>query len=134
MVLGFSSVVVDSDLVITGEGRFDSQSLDGKVPAAVRRFVHAHVPVVVLAGKVDLSREVWRDAGFAAALSVAPGPVPLEAMLKDVLKLVETASFHLVRIWETGLRAGNLSRQTSSDVAGTESQRALCFRTDAVDA
>ena len=58
-----------SELVITGEGRFDDQSLHGKVVSALAAGA-AHAPVLVLAGQVTLGAEALRGAGIAAAHSI----------------------------------------------------------------
>ena len=58
-----------SELVITGEGRFDDQSLHGKVVSALAAGA-AHAPVLVLAGQVTLGAEALRAAGIAAAHSI----------------------------------------------------------------
>ena len=61
-LVGFDTTLTGTDLVVTGEGSFDDQSLGGKAPVGVARRASAHgVPVVVLAGRVDLD-----DAGRAA--------------------------------------------------------------------
>ena len=61
-LVGFDTALAGTDLVVTGEGSFDGQSLGGKAPVGVARRASAHgVPVVVLAGQVDLD-----DAGRAA--------------------------------------------------------------------
>lgn len=74
---GLPAHLETADLVFTGEGRFDAQSIDGKVPSAVAGLVAGRCPVVVLAGGVDLDRVATRAAGITAALSIAPGPVAL---------------------------------------------------------
>ncbi len=63
------------DLVITGEGAFDWQSLRGKVVAGVAgAAAEAAIPVVVLAGRVDVSRREWIAAGVVSAFASEPGP------------------------------------------------------------
>lgn len=48
---GLDGLVRGADLVITGEGRFDAQTLRGKTPMGVARVAKRHgVPVVVIAG------------------------------------------------------------------------------------
>ena len=60
------------DLVVTGEGSFDWQSLRGKVVAGVAAAaLERAVPVVVLAGRVEVSRREWITAGVAAAFPAA---------------------------------------------------------------
>jgi glycerate kinase len=60
--------LAEAALVVTGEGSLDAQSLRGKAPHAVAvRAARAGVPVVALAGRVALSPDEVRDAGFAGA-------------------------------------------------------------------
>jgi glycerate 2-kinase len=61
-----------ADLVITGEGRFDDQSLHGKVVGALAAVARSQqVPVIVLAGQIDLDKLALRSAGILAAYAVA---------------------------------------------------------------
>ncbi|KRE28632.1 hypothetical protein ASG82_05100 [Mycobacterium sp. Soil538] len=61
-----------ADLVITGEGRFDDQSLHGKVVSALAAGARRRgVPVLVLAGQVTLPDADLRAAGITAAHSIA---------------------------------------------------------------
>ncbi|MGX9792245.1 glycerate kinase family protein [Mycobacterium sp. MMS18-G62] len=64
--------VAAAELVITGEGRFDDQSLHGKVVSAISGASRArHIPVLVLAGQVTLDGVALDNAGIAAAYSIA---------------------------------------------------------------
>lgn len=64
---GLREAVVGADLVITGEGSLDEQSLRGKAPAAVAAVAReAGIEVVAVAGRCTLTEEIWRAAGFAA--------------------------------------------------------------------
>lgn len=64
--------IAAADLVITGEGRFDEQSLHGKVIGALAAAARAQkVPVLVLAGQVRLDGYALRSAGILAALAMA---------------------------------------------------------------
>ena len=61
-----------ADLVITGEGKFDEQSLHGKVVGALAAAARSsHVPVVVLAGQVVLDNQALQSAGILAAYAVS---------------------------------------------------------------
>jgi glycerate kinase len=69
---GLADDLSAADLVITGEGTFDDQSLHGKVVGALAAAAHsAHVPVVVLAGQVALDEQALRSAGILAAFAVS---------------------------------------------------------------
>lgn len=69
---GLAADLDAADLVITGEGRFDDQSLHGKVVSALAAGAGRRgIPVLVMAGQVTLSDEELRAAGITAAHSVA---------------------------------------------------------------
>ncbi len=66
--LRFHQRVAPSDLVITGEGSFDWQSLHGKVITGVCRAAMEHGrPVLVLAGRIDVGRREWMSIGVNGA-------------------------------------------------------------------
>ncbi len=72
---GLAEELTSADLVITGEGAFDWQSMRGKVVAGVASAATAvAVPTVVLAGRVELSRREWMQVGVAAAFPAGPQP------------------------------------------------------------
>jgi glycerate kinase len=68
---GFHDAVRGSDLVITGEGSLDEQTLHGKAPAAVAAVAQeAGVPVVAVAGQVTLSAAQQAAAGIRTAYAL----------------------------------------------------------------
>lgn len=72
-ILGLRGKIADADVVVTGEGRFDDQSLRGKVPAGVAEFaLAAGVPCVVLAGDVTVDEVSMQAAGIAKAYALTP--------------------------------------------------------------
>lgn len=79
----FDELVRDADLVITGEGSADGQTLMGKLPMGVLGQA-AGVPVCLIAGRVN-EREELIKAGFARVESINPTGMALEdAMRKEV--------------------------------------------------
>lgn len=74
----------DADLVVTGEGRLDEQSLMGKVPSVVLELARsAAKPVVVVAGEVLANVAPFYSQGAWLVLSVARGPVsPRRAIMR----------------------------------------------------
>lgn len=75
--VGFDDILSDADLVFTGEGKFDSQSLQGKVIYGVsKRAKAAKVPVVVVAGAIDDGVDaIYKDyvtSAFAITRTAAP--------------------------------------------------------------
>lgn len=90
--VGLQAALTQADLVLTGEGSLDAQSLDGKVVHAVRRYTPASAAVVVIAGAVRLSPAQCRDAGLTAAFSIAAGPAGLDELLRRAPELIEDAA------------------------------------------
>ena len=63
--------VADADLVITGEGRIDSQTIHGKVPVGVARVAKRfNVPVIGIAGSLTADVGVVHQHGLDAVFSV----------------------------------------------------------------
>lgn len=81
--IGFDVIISSADLVITGEGRVDFQTLTGKTPYGVlKRARKQNIPVIVIGGSVALSEEEVLKAGFAGAYAVTPAGMPLEEAMK----------------------------------------------------
>lgn len=99
-----------ASLVVTGEGRLDAQTLQGKVVAGVaRRAAALGVPVVALAGSVEPGAEVLLDQGLTAAFSVCRGPMTLEASCEragELYRATLTNVLRLVRATERGAHSG----------------------------
>ncbi|GAB2454017.1 glycerate kinase [Xylanimonas ulmi] len=94
--VGLPAALADADLVITGEGSFDSQSSRGKAPDGVARAAAAspaHPPVVVIAGQVLMPAAQSRASGIRAAFSIANGPLGLDELVAHTAqRLTETAA------------------------------------------
>ena len=74
--------VANAELVITGEGRFDDQSLHGKVVSALAGAARG-TPVLVLAGQVTLDEPTLRAAGIAAAYAIADHAGSVQLAMDD---------------------------------------------------
>lgn len=81
-VVGLPAALERADLVLTGEGSFDFQSLRGKVAGGVAAAAAERgVPCLVLAGQVSVGRREAAAAGVEAAYSVADEAGSVEAAL-----------------------------------------------------
>lgn len=89
----FPTLLHDADLVITGEGRADRQTLMGKVPAGILREARRQgIPVLLLAGQVR-DKEALLQAGFHAVRCINPPDTPLEtAVCPDFARLQLTTT------------------------------------------
>ena len=97
----FSEKAQDADLIITGEGRLDTQTLRGKVISGVsKRAKELGIPVVAIVGAIEEGIEKIYDMGVSAVFSINRRPMPFsesryksktfyESTLEDVLRLVK---------------------------------------------
>ena len=87
---GLEDVVSAADLVVTGEGRLDDQTMHGKTPLGVASLCRTHgVPVVAVCGRLDLGAERVAEAGFAAAAALTEVEPDLERSMADAGPLLE---------------------------------------------
>jgi glycerate kinase len=90
---GFEALLADMDWVISGEGSFDSQSLNGKVVDGVARAArNAGVPMGVLAGRVALEESDWKQAGIQWAIPSAPPDMPQAEAMNRAESLLKSAA------------------------------------------
>ena len=92
---GFDHLLKHADLVITGEGHADRQTLMGKLPERVmRRARQQGIPVWLIAGQADDAASLLQ-AGFSRVSSLTPAGMPLEEAIrpetarKNILRWVE---------------------------------------------
>lgn len=93
----FDEIIAGADLVITGEGRVDSQTLTGKTPFGVAQHaLRQGIPVVTIGGSVAIDASQAQQAGFKDALQVTPSDMPLQEAMKpevaaeNVYKTIKT--------------------------------------------
>lgn len=87
--IDFDRLIEGASLVITGEGKVDSQTLTGKAPYGVMlRARKQGIPVVAIGGAVTLNPDDAAQAGFTEVCAVTPEGITLsEAMKKDIASL-----------------------------------------------
>ena len=80
--IDFDSAIEGADLVITGEGCSDYQTLKGKTASGVlERAERAGVPVALVSGAVK-DEQMLRDGGFQIVAAVSPHDMPLEEAMR----------------------------------------------------
>lgn len=95
--LAFDERIRGADLVITGEGRLDSQSLQGKAAMAVaRRCQAAGVPCYALVGSIGKGAEQAFEHGLAGYRVIGQG-LSAEESIRRTGKLLESAAAELIR-------------------------------------
>ncbi len=100
-VLDLEKRIAESDLVITGEGRLDAQSLEGKGPVGVAQLARKHnKPVLALAGSVLESAEL--TTVFDAACGIIDQPVTLDEAMNRAPEFLERAAVRSARLLRLG--------------------------------
>ncbi len=90
----------EADVVITGEGRLDGQSLAGKTPIGVARAAKRQgKPVIVLAGSLGDGWQACTDEGVTAAFALADGLMTLEQALPRTAELLADRCESIARLW-----------------------------------
>ena len=83
----FDERIADADLIITGEGRIDRQSLMGKIPGKILQRGQAnHIPVIAIAGCVE-DKKLLQEAGFKGVYATKPEDMALEEAMKRVVAM-----------------------------------------------
>ena len=78
----FDDMLQDADLVITGEGSADRQTLMGKLPFGILQRARKHdVPVMLIAGRIA-DEQLLTDAGFSRVACINPHGLPLEIAMQ----------------------------------------------------
>lgn len=101
---GFDQQVQDADLVITGEGQMDEQTIHGKGPIGVARRAREYgVPTVAIVGGLNTDDALLHQAGIQAVLPIITRPMSLDDALRNAPELVERAALRLGYLlsWKT---------------------------------
>ncbi|MCT1434487.1 MULTISPECIES: glycerate kinase [Dietzia] len=94
---GLEDVLSAADLVITGEGRLDDQTMHGKTPMGVAALCRSHaVPVVAVCGRLDLGADRVAEAGFAAAAALTEREPDLARSIANAGPLLEEVAAEVV--------------------------------------
>ncbi|RIW32052.1 glycerate kinase [Bacillus salacetis] len=95
---GLEHHLVDADLVITGEGRIDGQTVYGKAPIGVAGMAKKrNLPVIGVAGTLGEGWQAVYEHGIDAVYSIVPGAIPLETALLHAEKYTEELAGNIAR-------------------------------------
>lgn len=101
--IGLPALMDWADLIITGEGRLDGQSLGGKVPVGIARLAAPRgKPVIVIAGSLGDGLDRVRAAGITAMVSCVPGPCTLETALGAAAENIRRCAGNVAAILQAG--------------------------------
>lgn len=98
----FDKLIEGADLIITGEGKSDRQTVMGKVPSGIlKRARRQGIPVILVSGSIE-DADILNQAGFRAAFSITPAPMSLEEAMRPSTacrNIMQTVG-QICRIWD----------------------------------
>ncbi len=101
--LHLAEIVADADLVITGEGRIDSQTVHGKVPVGVARVAKRYnLPVIGIAGSLTPDVGVVHQHGLDAVFSVIYSVCTLDEALENAAENVRMTARNVAAVLKMG--------------------------------
>jgi len=94
-----------ADWVITGEGKFDRQTLNGKTVFGVSRVAKMkNVPVIVIAGTLGEGYQALYEHGVTAAFSLTNGPITLEQACEHASELIFERTTDIARLIQFNMK------------------------------
>jgi glycerate kinase len=98
--VGLRELLAAADLVVTGEGQFDWQSLQGKVVAGVAGLaLETATPSVVIAGQALVGRREAMTLGLSGSYAVADTPAQVEAAMADPVGTLAARTARVAATW-----------------------------------
>jgi glycerate kinase len=96
---GFETMLKTADLVITGEGKLDGQTMHGKLIHGIcKKARHYGVPVIALCGSLDATPDETKAIGLRAAFSLLRKPQSLAEAIASTQEGLEYLSYHVLSI------------------------------------
>ena len=91
--------IKEVDLVITGEGKMDSQTLQGKTPYGVAKLAKKHdKTVIAIAGCLDEGYEILLENGFDAIFDCTPISMDFETVKKNAARNLELTALNVAKL------------------------------------
>lgn len=98
--LQFEEMLAGTDLVITGEGRIDAQTLHGKVIMGIAKRTKRHaIPLLALTGSIGADTEGLYQHGVTAMFPIAPGPITLQDSMQRSRELLADTAHRCLRLF-----------------------------------
>lgn len=104
-IVNLTDAVKDADLVITGEGKIDRQTIFGKTPIGVAKTAKKFgKPVIGIAGSLGHDAYHVHDHGIDAVFTVTQRPETLEKALKDTADNLLSLSRNIAILYQLGMK------------------------------
>lgn len=103
-LVAFDAQAMDADLVITGEGRIDGQSVYGKVPIGIgKRCLNKKAKVIVLVGSVGMDADKVYAYGIDAIFPTIDKPMSFAEVEENASAILDTAIDRMLRVIQIGM-------------------------------
>lgn len=100
-IIGFDEKIAGADLIITGEGYYDSQSARGKVVSQIAQRAHkADIPCIAIVGGYSLDAPLCD--GLCAIFSIQNEPKCFEEAIVDSEEKLYRTAENIIRVWSAG--------------------------------
>lgn len=112
-ILNLEKYIKKSDLIITGEGKIDSQSINGKVAVEVSKIAKKYnKPVIGIVGAYEGNLKVFHDLGMTAIFSIIHEPINLKNAIekKQTKESLITLSEEVIRLY--GIKWWSIYKRT----------------------
>lgn len=104
-IMQFNQLLDDVDLVVTGEGCADGQSILGKVPSGIgKRCKERNIPAVMITGSIGEGAEALYDYGIESIMPLVDSPMNLQAAMDRAEELYTNAAIRLLRLIQSGMK------------------------------
>ncbi len=118
-LLDFDARLKETDLVVTGEGRTDSQTASGKVMQAVGERCRKHgVPAAGLSGSLGDGAMEILDHGICSLMTSVNAPMSLDTALTRARELYYDAALRMFLFIRTGMEMGRRGAQAEQGILG----------------
>lgn len=102
-LLGIDQLLKSADLVITGEGKIDAQSLNGKAPLGIAQRAKKYgLPVIAIVGGISGDIEKVYDHGIDLVLTTVNRPMELKQAIGEASSLLQSAGETAIRSYLLG--------------------------------
>ncbi|HOK56385.1 MAG TPA: glycerate kinase [bacterium] len=100
----FEEKIKKADIIITGEGKIDTQSFFGKAVGVILKYSEKYkITVIVLAGIVDEKIYRFLKSPYISIFSIVPGPVPLKDSIENSKKYLEIRTREILKLLKINL-------------------------------
>jgi len=102
-IVKLEQAIEDADLVITGEGKIDSQTIYGKAPIGVAKIAKKYnIPVIAVAAIISDDAEIVHQYGISSLISVSGTPMRLDESLPNKVSLIKNSIKQSMMAIKTG--------------------------------